>query len=186
MSRHQQNLTKAIHGQVLSRWKRELLWKQSIPQNYANSYYFITNVFYWDLQQDSCLEIFFESCLFPSLSPVSLHSSCCLFFTVDQQKWPQGFGIYWGTEVRGWGVKLACASGGSVVVTAEQQFGWVPPASPTLEMMVMFHFDHNGKQNIFCDSELPFWWGPNAAVPGWELLVEQPAPIEVNLGFLLA
>lgn len=67
MSRHQQNLTEAIHGQVLSRWKRELLWKQSIPQNYANSYYFITNVFYWDLRQGCCLETLLASYLFSSL-----------------------------------------------------------------------------------------------------------------------
>lgn len=98
MSCHQQNLTKAIHGQLLSRWKRELLGKQSIPQNYANSCYFITNVFHCDLWQDSCSKSAFGSWRASSLKPVGLHSAGCLLFMVDQRKWAWCFWDLWGSK----------------------------------------------------------------------------------------
>lgn len=146
MSRHQQNLTEAIHGQVLSRWKRELLWKQSIPQNYANSYYFITNVFYWDLRQGCCLETLLASYLFSSLKS-------CQF---AQQSLLVLYGVSEKVMLRLWhllgnkgrfkkkkkvGLKSnACALRGSRIVSVEQCCRWVPPASSlAFDKMVKFH-----------------------------------------------
>lgn len=145
MSRHQQNLTEAIHGQVLSRWKRELLWKQSIPQNYANSYYFITNVFYWDLQQGCCLETLLASYLFSSLKSCQLAQQSLLVLYGGSEKVMLRLWHHLGTKrmfkKKKVGLKSnACALRGSGIVSVEQSCRRVPPASPlAFDTMVMFH-----------------------------------------------